>query len=200
MNNMKKTTPLLLIFTLISFLTYSQKRIIKDSTEIISKLIDSEYVPYEKISFNNGKITPDMDWASVKKIFKPKKEKCKIIDEMGEFDTYCYYLGENKTRMGGSLNIVKINDNLITLDFYKELFCGAPASNIKRYFPNSYKYMFEKEVAQSIKEKRDWYLLLISVEVDKGDYPDNMGYMNMGIEIDLKSMKIKSFEFFDLDK
>jgi hypothetical protein len=200
MNNMKKTIPMLFIFTLFSFLSYPQKRIVKDSTEIISKLIHIEYLPYDKISFNNGKIKPDMDWASVFKMFKPKKEKCKFIDEGDEYDTYCYYLGKNKTQLGGSLKVTKINDNLITFDFYKELFCGAPVSNIKRYFPNHYKYMFEKEVTQYIKEKRDLFLLIVSVEDLKGVYPNGMGYKTMGIEIDLKSMKIKSFEFFDLSK
>ncbi len=40
--------------------------------------------------------------------------------------------------------------------------------------------------------------LVLCVEDLKGVYPNGMGYMSMGIEIDLKSMKIKSFEFFDL--
>jgi hypothetical protein len=192
-----KKTQIIIIILLLPFLSYNQKLISTDSTLIISKLIESEYLPYEKISFNNGKIKANTDWKLVLKIFKPIKEKCKIIDELGEFDTYCYYLGKNKTRLGGSLNVIKIKDNTLKFDFFKELYSGAPALNIKKYFPNNFKYKFEKYFPQYMKEKRTTFLLILEVENHKGYYPDNMGFMTMGIEIELKSMKIMSFEFFD---
>jgi hypothetical protein len=199
MNKMKKL-PKIIIVLLFPFLSFGQNLIKIDSVQMISEFLKKEYIPFEKITFNNGKIKFGMEWKVIIKNIKLYPIKKEICEDDTCWQTTIYYTSTKKTTNIWSEGRAEIKDNTLRFDFYKELFIGAPVQNIKKYFPNRYKYIFGKYSSQYIKEKRFTYLLVLPVESRQGYYPDNMGFLTMGIEIDLKTMKIKSFEFFDQDQ
>ena len=166
-----------------------------DSIQIITK---KEYVPFERISFNHNKIMASLQWKEILKNVKLRKEKCTIIDEEGSFKTDCYFLGIGKTQLGGTLNVIRIFDNTLTFDYYPKMFVGGNYEALREYFPITYKYVFMEYLKKNPNAKS--YFFVVAVESTKDAYPNGMGYMTMGIDIDLKTKKIKSFEFFDQDQ
>jgi len=202
-----KTTLILIIMGTPIF-AFAQKNVEVDSTEIILNLLKKEYMPFEKISFNKGKIYKNVEVSKLNHFMKIEIKsvtECVEIDECSTFDRYFfstktwadYASYEDGTRVLGKF---KIEDKSLLFDYYPKMFVGADVGALKQYFPITFKYSYLKYLPKYLKNKQKKHLFVIGVEWYKGAYPNDMGYMTLGIEVDLKTKKILSFEFFDQDQ
>lgn len=194
-----KNTIISVAFLLISLVSKAQM------SDSVQTMLKKEYMPFEKVSFNNKKILMNIDLKKIQIKYKSiMTTECPEPDECVTFEKFyitnaTYFISceypDNDKRVACAF---KIFDNSLTFDYYRKMYVGGNMEALKGYFPYTYKYIFEDFLKKNPKAKS--YLFVIDVESTKGAYPNGMGYMTMGIDIDLKIKKIKSFEFFDQDQ
>jgi len=157
--------------------------------------LEKEYVKFEEVSFNKGKLRLGMNWKEISKNFKFFVKNTRICEEDTCWFADAYYTNTNyKTNIWGG-GICEIFDKSLKFDYYPKMLVGAEINSIEEYFPITYRNSFLEFLRKNPKAKT--YLFVLNVEHRKGAFPNEMGYLTMVIKIDLISKRILSFKFFD---